>query len=366
MLGVALARMVMGQTTDFDFQAELEDLLETLLPEDEHADVEQLINELQLVQDRPLNINQASREDFERLYLLSGLQIDHLLTYRQQRGQNYLPFELNSIEGFDPKLIQLLQASVYFGEMDASPQAFRPRQEVLMRSIRLLEKQKGFQEPVKHEGSPGKLYLSYRFSSSLVNAGIIAGKDAGESFFAGSNPSRFDYYSACVNVGLSQGKKHQLYFGDYLFRFGQGLTAWYDFAFSKSAEVGNVAKFNQGIRSYPSTDDNNSLRGVAGSLSFGKFEWNSFFGIRHLMPMATVLLESLFLLSFQSSGLHRTASEIEEKNSAATMTAGTNLSYAAGRVSLGFSGIHSLYELPLKRQVGKYKWIGKFARDSGL
>ncbi len=60
LLGVALARMVMGQTTDFDFQAELEDLLETLLPEDEHADVEQLINELQLVQNRPLNINQAS------------------------------------------------------------------------------------------------------------------------------------------------------------------------------------------------------------------------------------------------------------------------------------------------------------------
>ncbi len=117
--------------------------------------------------------------------------------------------------------------------------------------------------------------------------------------------------------------------------------------------------------------------------------------------MATVLLESLFLLSFQSSRLHRTASEIEEKNSVPAMTAGTNLIYAAGRVSLGFSGIHSLYELPLKRQVGKYnlflfdgkqignlgpnsqwginhyyflgeagldkyKWIGKFARDSCL
>lgn len=192
LLGVALPRMVMGQTTDFDFQAELEDLLETLLPEDENADVEQLTNELQLVQDLPLNINQASREDFERLYLLSGLQIDHLLTYRQQCGQNYSPFELNSIEGFDPKLIQLLQTSVYFGEMDASPQSFRPRQEVLMRSIRLLEKQKGFQQPVKYEGSPEKLYLRYRFSSSLVNVGIIDEKDAGESFFAGSNPNRFD------------------------------------------------------------------------------------------------------------------------------------------------------------------------------
>ncbi|WP_339738759.1 hypothetical protein [uncultured Sunxiuqinia sp.] len=82
------------------------------------------------------------------------------------------------------------------------------------------------------------------------------------------------------------------------------------------------------------------------------------------------------------------------------MTAGTKLSYAAGRVSLWFSGVHSHYDLPLKRQagnynlvlfdgkqignlgldcqwgnnhyyflgeagLGKYKWIGKFARDSG-
>lgn len=66
LLGVALARMVMGQTTDFDFQTELEDLLETLLVEGENADVEQLINELQLVQDRPLNINQASDKLSER------------------------------------------------------------------------------------------------------------------------------------------------------------------------------------------------------------------------------------------------------------------------------------------------------------
>ncbi|WP_339738761.1 hypothetical protein [uncultured Sunxiuqinia sp.] len=250
--------------------------METLLAKDENADVEPVMNELQLVRDRPLNTNQASREDFERLYLLSGLQIDHLLTYRQQCGQNYLPFELNSIEGFDPKLIQLLQTSVCFGEMDARPQAFRPRQEVLMRSIRLLENPKGFQEPAKHEGSPKRQYLRCRYSSSQVNAGIIPGKDAGESFFAGSKPSGFDCYRAFVNPGLSQGK-HRLSFGDYLFRFGQGLTGWQGFAFSKPAEVGNVAKVSQGIRSYPSTDDNNSFRGVAGSLSFGKFEWNSFF-----------------------------------------------------------------------------------------
>ncbi|WP_053178783.1 ComEA family DNA-binding protein [Sunxiuqinia dokdonensis] len=352
-LGVMLTSVVMGQTTDFDFQTELEDLVETLLEDDENADIEQLMNELQLLQDRPLNINQATRDDFERLYFLSSLQVDRLLTYRQQYGQIYSPFELNSIEGFDPKLIQLLQAFVYFGEVDARPMTFKPRQEILMRSIRLLEEQKGFQEPAKYEGSPEKLYFRYRFSSSQVNAGLTAEKDAGESFFGGSNPRGFDYYSAFVNFGLNKGK-HQLYFGDYLVRFGQGLTAWQGFALSKSAEVGNVAKFNQGIRSYSSTDENNFLRGGAASLSLGQFEWSSFFSYKKFDANRDSIDGAPVFTSFQSSGLHRTSGEIEDKNSVAGITAGTNLSYSAGRFSFGFSAIHLQYEFPLQRQSSSY------------
>ncbi len=368
LLGVVMAPLVMSQTTDFEFQPELEDLVETLLADDENADVEQLMNELQLLQDRPLNINQASREDLERLYFLSSLQIDHLLTYRQQYGQIYSSFELNSIEGFDPKLIQLLQVFVYFGEMDARPRTFRPRQEVLMRSIRLLEEQKGFQEPAEYEGSPEKLYFRYRFSSSQVNAGLTGEKDAGESFFAGSNPNGFDYYSAFVNVGLGRGK-HQLYLGDYLVRFGQGLTAWQGFALSKSAEVSHAAKFSQGIRSYSSTDENNFLRGAAASLSLGKFEWNTFFSYKSFDANRDSIDGAAVFTSFQSSGLHRTEGEIEDKNSVASVTAGTNLSYATGRFSLGFSGIHSQYELLLHRQLADYNLFlfdGKQISNLGL
>ena len=367
-LGISMALPGMGQTTDFDVQSELEDLVEVLLEEDENADVEQLMNELQLLQERPLNINQASREDFERLYFLSSLQIDHLLSYRQQYGQIYSPFELNSIEGFDPELIQLLQAFVYFGEMDARPPAFKPRQEGLMRFIRLVEERKGFQEPAKYEGSPEKLYLRYRFSSTQLNAGLTAEKDAGESFFSGSNPNGFDYYSAFVNLGLSQGK-HQLYFGDYLVRFGQGLTAWQGFSLSKSAEVSHVAKFNQGIRPYSSTDENNFLRGAAACLSFGKFEWNSFFSYKNFDANRDSIDGTAVFTSFQSSGLHRTTGEIEDKNSVAAMTAGTSVNFATERFSLGLSGIHFQYEFPLKRQLSSYNLFlfeGKQVSNLGL
>ena len=344
---------VMGQTTDFDFQAELENLIEATFSDDETVNVEQLLDELQLIRNQPLNINGAKREDFQRLYFLSAFQIEKLLDYRRQYGQIYSPFELIAIEGFDPNLIQLLQAFVLFGEMDAKSKKWRPKQEVLFRGIRLVEKQKGFREPAKYEGSPEKLYMRYRFSSSNIQAGLTAEKDAGESFFSGANPKGFDYYSGFANVGFSE-NKHQLFLGDYLVQFGQGLTAWQGFSLSKSGEVEKVAKFNQGIRSYSSTDENNFLRGAATKFSWGKFQWYAFVSYKNFDANRDSIDEQAVFTSFQTSGLHRTGSEIEDKNSVAALTAGSSVKYSAGQFSFGFSGIHFNYGLPLKRKDADY------------
>ena len=348
-IGVA----VIGQNADFDFQSELESLLETTFAEDETVNVEQLLDELQFIRENPLNINKGTREDFQRLYFLSAFQIDNLLRYRQQYGQIYSPFELNSIEGFNPKLIQLLQAFVVFDQLEEVSFKRRTKHEMLMRGVRLIEKQKGFREPVKYEGSPAKLYFRYRLSSSNIQAGLTAEKDAGEPFFSGANPNGFDYYSGFAKIDFSN-HKNQLFLGDYLVQFGQGLTAWQGFSLSKSAEVNNVAKFNQGIRSYSSTDENNYLRGAALKLALGHFEWHSFLSYKKFDANRDQVDGHNIFTSFQSSGLHRTASEIEDKNSVAAFTAGSNISFTEGRFSVGLSGIHYQNEIPLKRTEADY------------
>ncbi|WP_321288539.1 helix-hairpin-helix domain-containing protein [uncultured Sunxiuqinia sp.] len=348
-----LQTLVLGQVTDYEFQAELESMIEAAVAEEENADVEQLTEELQLIRERPININQATREDFERLYFLSGLQIDNLLDYRKKYGQIYSPFELNSIDGFNPDLIRVLQAFMLFGESDEKPFRFRPRQEVMLRAIRLLEKQKGYKEPRKYIGSPEKLYLRYRYSEPSLHAGLTAEKDAGESFFNEANPVGFDYYSGYVNFDFQDGK-HRLYLGDYLVRFGQGLTAWQGFSLSKSAEVGGVAKFNQGIKSYSSTDENNFLRGVATRLDLGKFQWSSFVSYKKFDANKDSIDGDAVFTSFQTSGLHRSQNEIDDKNSVRAFTAGTNLSFSFDKLSIGLTGIHFRYELPLQRKRADY------------
>lgn len=352
-LFLGLSLMVFGQSSDNDFQSELENLLESTLSEDATVDVEQLINELENMREHPININQATREDFQRLYFLSAFQINKLLQYRSQYGQIYSPYELNAIDGFDPSLIKVLQKFVLFGEPEEAIHRSRARQSALFRGIRLVELQKGFRDPVKYEGSPGKLYFRYRLSSSRIEAGITAEKDAGESFFAGANPNGFDYHSGFAAYRFSK-QKNELYLGDYLVQFGQGLTAWQGFSLAKSAEVGKVAKFNQGIRSYSSTDENNFMRGVAAKINFGDFQWFAFISSKKFDANRDSVGGSWVFTSFQSSGLHRTESEIEDKNSVSETTAGSYLTFSKGQFTLGLSGTHFQYELPLKRSEADY------------
>jgi hypothetical protein len=344
---------VVGQVAETDFQAELENIVESAFAEDESADVEQLIDELQLLRERPFNINQATRDDFMRLYFLSPIQIENLLNYREQYGQIYSAFELNSVEGFDPQLIKVLQNFVIFGETASRAARKFSDHEVLFRTIRLLEKQKGFREPAKYEGTQEKLYLRYRYSSENIQAGLTSEKDAGESFFSGANANGFDFYSGFVNVGFAKGK-HRLYAGDYLVQLGQGLVAWQGFSLSKSTEVENVAKFNQGIRSYSSTDENKFMRGVATDFSLGRFKWYSFLSYKNFDANRDSIDGQAVFTSFQTSGLHRTAGEIEDKNSVSGLTAGSGLKYSAGQFSLGLSAVHQQFELPLKKADADY------------
>ncbi|HKJ41032.1 MAG TPA: helix-hairpin-helix domain-containing protein, partial [Sunxiuqinia sp.] len=161
---LGLCSLALAQPSEVDFQSQLENLLEASLSEDATVDVEQLLNELEVIHEHPLNINQANRADFQGLYFLSTMQINNLLNYRRQYGQIFSPYELNAIDGFDPQLIKLFQAFVVFGRVEEKSRKQFIRQSVLLRGIRLVEKQKGYREPAKYEGSPEKLYFRYRLS----------------------------------------------------------------------------------------------------------------------------------------------------------------------------------------------------------
>lgn len=344
---------VFPQTDGLDFRHQLERLLEDSFSEDGTKDVEQLINELQAIRERPLDINKAGETELAALYFLDPVQIRALIDYREKSGMILSVYELASVPGFDEQLARLTGHFVSFDQTRSPRRSAYSHHEVLARTTRLVEKQAGFREPEKYEGSPERLYLRYRYHSSFFDAGFTGEKDAGESFFRASNKNGFDFYSGFAQI-TSASDKWTLLLGDYVVQFGQGLVAWQGFALGKSAESTRIGNIRQGVRPHTSSDENNFMRGGAATLKAGRFRLTPFFSFNNFDANISQIDDRKVFTSFQTSGYHRTTGEIADKNSVRAFHAGGNIRFESERVSLGLTGLHVGYQYPLVRDDASY------------
>lgn len=341
-----------GQQAESVLRDQLQTLLEQVLEDDENADVEQLLSELAKREENPININSAVATDFEPLFFLSPLQVDALLAYRDQYGPVLSQYELASVEGFSNELAALTGMFLSFESEPRLARIGRIKQELLLRGTRLLEEQAGYRDG-KFEGLPEKLYTRYRFSRDAVQFGVTAEKDAGESFLGKSNTGGFDFYSGFMRFEIGK-RNSSVVLGDYVVQFGQGLMAWQGFAMGKSTDVERIARFNQGIKPYSSTDENNYMRGVGANLRFGKFQIQPFVSYKSFDANTDSIGGEKVFTSIQTSGLHRTASEIEDKNSVNSLVGGCQIAFQTGNFLLGLSAMETRYEFPLKRSEDLY------------
>jgi hypothetical protein len=350
---LSLGRTVFPQQTDPDIRPEIENLLENYFSEDETKDVEQLLNELQILRDHPLDINKAGETELASLHFLDPVQIRALLDYREKYGQILSEYELASIPGFDTQLARLTGYFAVFDQDKLLQRKKYGRHEVLVRTGRLLEKQAGFKEPEKYEGSPDRFYLRYRYTSSSLNAGLTGEKDPGESFFRASNQTGFDFYSGFIQINSVKGRWTAI-LGDYTVQFGQGLVAWQGFSLGKSAESTRIGNIRQGTRPHTSSDENNFMRGTAVTFHTGRFRFTSFFSLKNFDANISQADGARVFTSFQTSGYHRTTGEIEDKHAVQALTAGGHARYEAERISVGLTGIHVNYQYPLVRKDEAY------------
>ena len=358
-----------AQQTDVDMQLQdqLQNLLEGVLQEDENADTEQFLSELQQLADQPVMVNLATAEDMQALFFLTPLQIEALLDYRHRFGPLLSVYELGAVDGFTPDLARLTARFLDFSADFSVRKTKRTKQELVLRATRLLEQQAGFKNG-RFAGSPEKLYLRYRFTSSRMQMGYTGEKDAGECFRQHSGLPRLDYNSAFLRWQPGHGRLAVMA-GDYVVQWGQGLTVWQGFAMGKPTDVEHIARFNQGVKPYASTDENNFMRGLAADWRLGKFGLQTFVSYKKFDAHTDSLAEGNVFRSMQTSGLHRTESEIEDKNSVSAQVAGTHLSWKSGTLDLGLSAMQTRFGLPLVRDdelYNQFLFQGKQVSNLGV
>lgn len=365
--------------------------------ESEDADYTTLFDLLSIFYDKPINLNHKEiKSDLQQIRMLSDFQIDKLLAHIDKNGKLMSIYELQSIDGFDPQTIRnvmpfiIVTAEFYSPHISIDDMFKSATNEVFMRYSRVLEDQEGFYDqdrltalygtnaasdsawkasPNKRAlGSQDKLYMRYRFKFlTNLSIGFTMEKDAGESFlgnkkaqelFGIKSKKGFDYYSAHFYI-KNIGKIKALAIGDYHVQFGQGLTFWSGLAFGKSTNIMSTKKNALGIRPYASVDENLFLRGAAATIGCGKLEFTAFgsrkkidANINHQDSLSNI--DGPSITSFQGTGFHTTVSELEDKDAIDETHMGGHARYVTRKLSIGLTGVHSMYGGNLERALQYY------------
>jgi hypothetical protein len=358
----------------------INDLIESIaenLPED--YDLSELQDRLTYFSKHPINLNKTTPEELNTLVFLSPLQIGNLFEHLKANGNLIDLLELQSIEAFD---VQTIQRLLPFVALDANDLQEKITLKNLMNfssNDLLLRFGRGFEKPKGFTDLPGSRYLGtqerylFRYKYNFVNrvsASLIFEKDAGEYLFKGKKQNPFDYQSAHIAL-FNTGKFKKIVLGDYTLQFGQALTMWSGFAFGKAPDVASVAKREVGLKPYTSANEYSFLRGLATTITVAKnIDFTPFISYRKLdASLTTGLNGNTTLSTINETGLHRTASEIENKNSVDQKVGGAVIQYQTQVLTIGAIAYHTKFNhlfIPGSQDYQAFNFKGTALTNVGL
>ncbi len=383
------------EKSDFEETEFIEQIVEFFLDNNEDSDLDyaSLYDDFTDLYNRPLNLNHASKDQLEGLYILNDLQINNLLLHIETAGKLMSTLELQSVTGFDletiKKILPFVKVSMEFDQPRLNPKEIlkNGKHEIFIRYTRIIEEQKGYTPPdtnsdgsltSRYLGSPDKLYTRYRFKyATNISWGFVGEKDAGEEFYSGTNAVNnwyefykgFDFYSGHIFLKDIGPLKH-LAIGDYQLQIGQGLTIWSGFARNKSKtnDVVAIKRNAQILRPYTSVNESDFLRGVASTVMFKGIELTGFFSQKRVDANIS-LIDSLSdeiqeVSSIQITGFHRTESEVFDEKSIVEQLYGGRLGYSRRSLNIGFTAVGSVLSTDLNRNLRTYNQFEFSARQN--
>ena len=352
--------------------------------EDADIDYTTLFDQLSFYYEHPINLNRKNIvDDLQQLRILNDFQINAIKNHIKRNGKLITVFELQSIDLLDQNDIRNILPFITVSKNLDSPNASiseiikRGRNDIFFRYSRVLEKTAGQREiddsswlaseNTINVGSPDNLYFRYRFKYlNNLSIGITAEKDAGETFIPNKKAQNlfnqkttlgFDFYSAhffLKNVGIFK----SLALGDYHVQIGQGLTFWSGLAFGKSSDIMGIKRNALGLRPYSSVDENIFLRGAAAQFEIKKINL-LVFGSKKLID-ANIKEDStntdgdITVSSFQSSGIHSTISNIENKDAISESIGGGEISFSNNNIKIGLASAITHYNGNIERSLSPY------------
>ena len=330
---------------------------------DEETEDDTYWQDLEKLSRNPLNLNTATAGDLKELGVLNDWQVENFLRYRSLFGKLIDLHELQAVPSWHPALIRRLMPFLTIAATFSANDGWRERlrngtHTFLIRVSQVMQASKGFDEGstgIGYEGSPQKIFARYRYSyKNLLQFGWLGDKDAGESFFSGSQRQGFDFNSFHL-FARKAGCIQALALGDFTVNMGQGLIHWQSLAFKKSGETMNIKRQSPVLHPYNSAGEFNFHRGAGITVRKRNIELTGFVSFRKLS--ANEIQDTLsrpVVSSIQTSGYHRTAAEISDKNVLSQFSYGANLSYKRPGWHAGINAVYYQYSMQIEKRDEPY------------
>ncbi|HKK89407.1 MAG TPA: helix-hairpin-helix domain-containing protein [Saprospiraceae bacterium] len=309
----------------------------------------------------PIDLNNAAFETFKELNLLSDIEINAILDYREKYGPFISVSELQAVPLLPIASARRIapfvkirggEGQMQTGIMDMISEG---KNEMFMRWSRTAPLREGFriQDTTRSRflGDPNQYYLRFRHSFERnLSYGFTAEKDPGEEFFTGSNKQGFDFYSGHFYLRDYKPWLRGLAVGDYIVNLGQGLIHYHGFATGKSSFTTAIKRSGRRLRGFTSVNEADFLRGGAVDIQlFDLVDVLLFASARNIDANTvsnvndTLMVdeEEALFTSFQRSGLHRTKAEIEDKNSTQKLTYGSSIGVSNRKFSIHFNAVYN-------------------------
>lgn len=339
-----------NESSEFDFDTEFEHLKDFIL--------------------HPLNINRATSLDFETLRLLSNDQIKAIIQHREKRGLYITLYELQSVLDLET-IRRILPFITIDGDLDdfqiqVKEWFKKGKNQAFMRVERRLQMAKGFKKEYSNGGFKGdrfKTYFRYRYAfSNKLSHGVTLEKDVGEKWTA---PTDFTSFHFKIQNPIKHIKT--LCVGDYVLSIGQGLIHENGFSMGKSSQVLNIEKSQPVLKQYTASNEYNFLRGVALNYKITPHTegvmWASYRRRDgNIVKTTEPPFDEYTISSLQTTGLHRTRNEIEDKNSTRLLTLGGRFLKTIKKGSIAFNALFNQFDKainPRKERYNEYYFRGK-------
>ena len=299
------------------------------------------------LEQQPLDINLATREQLEQLPFLSAQQVEEIVEYFYRYGPMKSLAELRMIRSLDDSRRRLLTYFIFIGdrsqETGDSRQTARAMNELMATGRIPFYERKG--DAGAYQGYPYRHWLRYQLTyGDQLKAGIVGAQDAGEPFFAGKNRLGYDYYSVWFQLNHWH-RLETLVLGNFRVSMGMGLILNNSFGLGKVSMLQNMGRPTSTLRAHSSRSSDGYLQGAAATVNITKgLTATGFISYR---AMDATLNKDGTAATIVTSGYHRTETELEKKNNLKNTTFGGNVRYQANGYHAGFNlvGTHLNREL---------------------